>query len=149
MIFNGINNQTVELNIINYEYPEFINEAYLFIDSNWLMIQIKVQSDFGYWEAVDPALLTCEFQKMIIWFEDLSKNIEPVTTELIFTEPSFILLLNNRHDEKIKKIRIELEMELKMKGLFQECYIEISANNRELKRISNDLKKELSKFPAR
>ena len=149
MIFKGVNNQTIELNIINYEYPDFINEEYLFIDSNWLMIQIKVQSNFGYWEAVDPAFLTCEFQEMIFWFDDLSKNIEPASTELSFTEPSFILLLNNRHDEKIKKIRIELEMELKMKGLVQKCFIDISANNKELKRISNDLKKELSKFPAR
>ena len=149
MVFNGINNQKIELNIINYQYPDYIDELYDQFDSNWLIVNIKVLSNFGIWEATDPALLTRDFQQMINWFDNLSKNNEPNTTELIFTEPSFLLFLENSHDDMFKKIRIQFEMEFKFKGYDQDCFIEIHANNEELARISNELRKELSKFPAR
>jgi hypothetical protein len=49
----------------------------------------------------------------------------------------------------IKKIRIQFEVEFKLEGYDQVCFIEIHANNEELSRISNELRKELSKFPTR
>jgi hypothetical protein len=149
MIFKGINNQSIQLNIINYEFPDYIDELYVQFDSNWLIVNIKVLSNFGIWEATDPALLTSDFQQMINWFDNLSKNNEPNTTELIFTEPIFLLFLENSHNDMIKKIRIQFEAEFKLKGYDQDCFIEIHANNEELSRISNELRKELSKFPAR
>jgi len=149
MVFNGINNQKIELNIINYQYPDYIDELYDQFDSNWLIVNIKVLSNFGDWEATDPALLTFDFEKMIEWFDNLSKNIEPKNTELIFTEPSFLLFLENSYEDDIKKIKIELDLELRIKGFSPECYVEIHADNEELEKISMDLRNELSKFPAR
>ena len=149
MIFKGINNQSIELNIINYEFPDYIDELYVQFDSNWLIVNIKVLSNFGIWEATEPALLTTDFQQMINWFDNLSKNNEPNTTELIFTEPIFLLFLENSHNDMIKKIRIQFEMEFKLKGYDQNCFIEIHANNEELLRISNELRKELAIFPSR
>lgn len=149
MVFNGINDQKIELNIINYQYPDHIDELYHQYDSNWLIVNVKVLSNFGDWEATDPALLTFDFEKMIEWFDNLSKNIEPKNTELIFTEPSFLLFLENSYEDEIKKIKIELDMELRKNENNDESYVEIHANNEELSRISNELRKELSKFPTR
>jgi hypothetical protein len=70
-------------------------------------------------------------------------------TELIFTEPSFLLFLENSWEDEIKKIKIELDLELRMKGFSPECYVDIHANNEELEQISMDLRNELSKFPKR
>ena len=146
MVFKGINNQSIELNIINYQYPDLIDEPH---DCNWLIVNVKVLSNFGDWEATDPALLTFDFEKMIEWFDNLSKNIEPKNTELIFTEPSFLLFLENSYVDYIKKIKIELDLELRIKGFSPECYVDIHANNEELEQISMDLRNELSKFPKR
>ena len=146
MVFKGINNQSIELNIINYQYPDLIDEPH---DRNWLIVNVKVRSNFGDWEATDPALLTFDFEKMIEWFDKLSNNIEPKDTELIFTEPSFLLFLENSWEDEIKKIKIELDLELRMKGFSPECYVDIHANNEELEQISMDLRNELSKFPKR
>jgi len=38
MLFKGINNQTVEFRITNYQYPEITDCEY---DSNWLLIYLK------------------------------------------------------------------------------------------------------------
>ena len=43
MIFKGIRNQTVELNIVGYELPENLNCTY---EANWLCIDLKIISDF-------------------------------------------------------------------------------------------------------
>ena len=40
-------------------------------------------------------------------------------------------------------------MEFKLKGYDQDCLFEIHTNNQDLSRISNELRKELSKFPTR
>ena len=40
-------------------------------------------------------------------------------------------------------------MEFKLKGNDQDCLFEIHANNEVLSMISNELRKELSKFPTR
>ena len=149
MVFNGINDQKIELNIINYQFPDHIDELYDQYDSNWLIVNVKVQSNFGNWEATDPALLTFDFEEMIEWFDNLSNNIEPKDDELIFTEPSFLLFLENSYEDDIKKIKIELDLELRIKGFSPECYVEIHANNDELEQISMDLRNELSKFPKK
>ena len=57
MTFKGINNQTVELEITNYQFPEIADDDY---DSNWLNIYLKVNSTFGNWQIVDPMLTTFE-----------------------------------------------------------------------------------------
>ncbi|MGJ8733644.1 MAG: WapI family immunity protein [Cellulophaga sp.] len=69
MIFQGTNNQTVELRIINYQFPKITNCEY---DSNWLLIYSNEKSDFGNWQYTDPSLLVKEVLEIIDW---LKKNI--------------------------------------------------------------------------
>ena|SRR5437867_2664518 len=91
MIFRGIDNQTVELRILSYQYPDInIPGDY---DSNWLRIYVKVQSKLGNWQTVDPALTTGEVRELITWFRDLSEGREVQYPELTFTEPCIAFLL--------------------------------------------------------
>jgi hypothetical protein len=62
MVFKGIENQTVEFKIRNYEFPENTTCDY---DSNWLLIHLNINSNCGKWETVDPALLTEEVKEVI------------------------------------------------------------------------------------
>ncbi|MEP5830428.1 MAG: hypothetical protein ABJ300_09165, partial [Maribacter dokdonensis] len=71
MIFKGINDQTVEFSITNYQFPEISDCEY---DSNWLLVYLKVKSDCGNWETIDPSLLTRDLKEIIEWFEKLSND---------------------------------------------------------------------------
>ena len=84
MTFKGINNQTVELEITNYQFPEIADDDY---DSNWLNIYLKVNSTFGNWQIVDPMLTTFEVKGLINWLDNLSNNILPEYTGIGFLEP--------------------------------------------------------------
>ena len=60
MKFQGVDNQEVEFNVVNYEFPEISDCTY---DSNWLLIKLNVKSKFGNWETIDPSLFTWNFKR--------------------------------------------------------------------------------------
>jgi hypothetical protein len=64
MTFQGIDNQTVELRVTNYQFPDISFDQY---DSNWLNVYLKVESKLGNWQTIDPALLTWEVEEIIDW----------------------------------------------------------------------------------
>ena len=74
MNFSGIENQSVELKIVNYEFPNNKNGDYY--DNNWVNMFIKVDSKVGKWQTIDPSLLTREVMELITWFSYLSENRE-------------------------------------------------------------------------
>lgn len=88
MIIKGIDNQTVELRITNYQYPASLDRDQ---DGNWLNIYLKVESKVGNWQTVDPSLTTWEIQELIDWFNDLANNTKPKWTDMEFTEPNLSL----------------------------------------------------------
>jgi hypothetical protein len=61
MTFNGIDNQTVELKITNYQYPD-INDGDW--DGNWLNIYLNVNSKVGHWHVSSPK--TVQFKSRIL-----------------------------------------------------------------------------------
>jgi hypothetical protein len=148
MIFKGIENQSVELKIMNYEFPEIVDGDY---DSNWLNIYLNVKSKVEHWQTIDPSLTTWDMQRLINWFDNLSKNIEPKYLEIAFLEPNLCFELLDSFNSQIKKIRIVFDYESKPKSANKdkECFVDIVADNDELKRIKLDLEKELENFPER
>lgn len=62
MIFSGVDSQTVEFKITNYQFPDNQEGDW---DSNWLNIYLKVDSKFGKWQTIDPSLTTWEVQEII------------------------------------------------------------------------------------
>ena len=148
MIFNGINNQTVEITIINYQFPNKKDDDW---DKNWLNIYLKVKNDVGNWQTIDPSLTTWEVKEIIDWFNILSKDLVPKDLKLNFTEPnlSFELFENSYGSLKMFRINFNLESRPQSAIDHKEYYVDCSADNLELKRIADDLKIELDKYPER
>ncbi len=148
MTFTGIDNQTVELKTTNYQFPD-INDGDW--DGNWLYIYLNVKSKVGHWQTVDPSLTTWEVQSLLDWFDTLSLNARPEYVDLGFTEPnlSFILLTDFDSDKKTIRIKFDLESRPQSATDDKEYFVDIVADNFELKRISKELKNELNKYPER
>lgn len=148
MTFKGINNQTVELEITNYQFPEIADDDW---DSNWLNIYLKVNSTFGNWQIVDPMLTTFEVKGLINWLDNLSNNILPEYTGIGFLEPYISFELMDSVDSETKTIRIEFYYIFPMEsaGDDKKCFVDFIADNNEIKCIVVDLKKELEKYPIR
>jgi hypothetical protein len=148
MTFRGIDNQIVEMKITNYQFPQIVDGDY---DSNWLNVYLNVKSKIGHWETIDPSLTTWDLQRLINWFENLSNNFEPEYLEVVFLEPHLTFELHNSYYSETKKIRIIFDSESRPKSAIEgkEYFVDILANNIELKRIQLDLKKELDNYPER
>ena len=148
MTFKGINNQTVELKIINYQYPEITDGDW---DSNCLNIYLKVKSDVGNWQTVDPSLTTWDVKRLINWFDNLSNNIQPEYTDICFLEPNISFELMGSFDSETKTIRIKFDLESRPQSATddKEYFVDFIADNNELKSIVVDLQKELEKYPER
>jgi hypothetical protein len=147
MIFKGINNQSVEFRITNYQFPEITNCEY---DSNWLLVYLKVKSDCGNWETVDPSLLVSDLKRTIEWFEKLSNDIETDYDSLVFMEPNLEFELTKKYADK-KRIRITFDLESRHPNAKddEEFYVDCVYNNAELKQIVSELKKEAELYPER
>ncbi|MEP6260084.1 MAG: hypothetical protein ABJ092_00795 [Gillisia sp.] len=146
MIFKGVDNQSVEIQIRNYQFPQ---ETICKYDSNWLLIYLKVQSTKGNWQTVDPALLTSEFKRIIEWFKNLSDN-QTVSADLVFIEPNLEFMLIG-DDQEIKTIRILFDLEFRPETADDEneYFVDCKMDSKELKRVSIALEKELENYPER
>ena len=148
MIFYGIDNQTVELRVTNYQYPDN-NEGDW--DSNWLNLYLKIDSKCGKWQTIDPSLTTWELQELTNWFNILSENHEPEHKQIQFTEPNLSFELIGKYDNLEKNIRIKFELESRPKSATddKDYFVDIKAENKELRRISEELQKETEKYPKK
>lgn len=148
MKFNGIDGQTVELRITNYQFPDDDEGGW---DSNWLNIYLKVDSKCGQWQTIDPSLTTLEVQELINWFNNLSENKEVKYREMLFIEPNLSFELCSLPNDRIKKVRIKFDLESRPQSATEdkEYFVEIFADNDELKRIGRELKDELDRYPER
>ncbi|PTX62964.1 hypothetical protein C8N46_102365 [Kordia periserrulae] len=147
MIFKGINDQTVEFRITNYQFPEITDCKY---DSNWLLVYLKVKSDCGNWETVAPSLLTRDLKEIIEWFEKLSNDIETDSDSLVFIEPNLEFeLIKNQSDLKTVRIKFDLESRPKSADDEKEYFVDCEMDNAELKKVAEELIMESKSFPER
>jgi hypothetical protein len=148
MIFKGVDNQIVELKITNYQYPDNNDGDW---DGNWLNIYLSVTSKVGRWQIVHPSLTTWEVQSLIDWFDRLSNDSRPEYPDLGFTEPnlSFELLNDYNTQQKIFRIKFALESRPQSASNDQEFFVDVIADNYQLKKLSTDLKSELDNYPER
>lgn len=148
MEFRGVDNQTVELKITNYQFPKSLDRDW---DGNWLNIFIKVDSKVGKWQTIDPSLTTWEVQELINWFTDLSNDLKPKWIDMEFTEPNLSFYLLNDFNLSKKQIRIKFDLECRPKSAKEdkEYFVDFEFNNSDLKKISSDLMAELKKYPIR
>lgn len=148
MIFNGLDNESVELKIHNYQFPESPDRQE---DGNWLYIHLVIKSAQGHWQTIDPSLLTWEVESLVEWFHDLGKKAKPDCLQQEFIEPniSFHLLNSYLDDQKLIKIKFDLESRPGSAKDEIDYFVTFKADEKELHRIASELKQELQKFPVR
>lgn len=148
MIFSGVDSQTVELKITNYQFPDNQEGDW---DGNWLNIYLKVDSKVGKWQTIDPSLTTWEVQEIIDWFDQLSADKDPEFRLMTFTEPNLSFELLNEPTDNNKLIRIKFDLECRPKSATddKEYFVDVSADRDELITIKKGLKDELNKYPER
>ena len=137
----------LRLSIIDYEFPGKNDSEY---DDNWLIIRIDVEKGDLKWTCSDPALLTWEFQKISEWFLSFSEHESSEDRELYFIEPVISFSYNGKNNNGGYEISVILGYEFFPDGLDKtESTIDFVLSNPELKRISEEFKSELKKFPQR
>jgi hypothetical protein len=148
MTFIGIDNQTVDFRITNYQYPDNNDGDW---DSNWLNIYLAVKSKVGNWQTVDPSLTTWEVQGLINWFYAISKDDNLEYLNMFFTEPNLSFEFFENQDKAQKKSIIKFYLESRPKSATgdKEYFIDCIAGSKELKRLAFELKAELIKYPER
>ena len=148
MTFKGIDNQTVEFKITNYQFPDNKEGDW---DANWLNIYLSVKSKVGHWQTVDPSLTTWELRELANWFEAISKNERPEYAEMSFTEPNLSFELLGHHNKSSKLFRIKFNLESRPQSATndKDYFVDCIADNVELLRIANDLQIELERYPEK
>ena len=106
MVFEGINNQSVELKITNYQFPDKLSGD----DANWLNIYLKVKSKVGNWQTIDPSLQTIEVKEIIQWLNDWAVNKPIKWNPLEFIEPNLSFEMIEISSE-LKTLRIRFKLE--------------------------------------
>lgn len=147
MILQGINDQTVEFKITNYQYPEIEDGDW---DGNWLLIYLKLKSNLGHWQSHDPSLTTWEVKELIGWFTDLANNKKLKCNPIKFTEQNLSFeYLETKDNDKRFRTRFALESRPKSADTDKEYFVDFDYSLDGLKQISADLTNELDKFPER
>ena len=147
MIFNGIDNQIVELRITNYQYPDIKFGDW---DGNWLLILLNVKSNVGHWQTIDPSLTTWEVKELIDWFVDLSNNKKLKNKRLDFTEPNLSFEhIGYSKNKCLIRVRFELESRPQSAIDDKEYFVDFEYDSMEIKQVVIDLTNELNNFPER
>ncbi|MCK9220759.1 MAG: hypothetical protein M0P47_12020 [Bacteroidales bacterium] len=147
MIFRGLHDQTVEFKVTNYQYPEIKTGDW---DGNWLLIYLKVKSEVGNWQTVDPSLTTWDIKRLAKWFKDLSHNQKVEKNPIEFTEPNLCFeKINDDLNTKTIRIRFELESRPQSAEENKEYFVDFKYTCNELNEVAIELEKELDKFPER
>ena len=147
MMLQGIENQTVDFRIVGYQFPQIDNDHY---DSNWLIIEVRVESNSGKWVASDPALLTFEFQEIIDWLEAIYQQPKTTAPFLDFIEPNLQFEFLAYEDTNFQ-IRMRFDYELLPENAIQEkCYfVDVEWDLGQLLNVIIGLKQSLAAFPER
>lgn len=144
MILKGINGQSLEIKISNYQ---FTDEQKNLQDIDWLNILIDVKSDFGNWQTVDPSLTVSEFKEVISWFRDMSLNKKIKYPELTFTEPNLEFdYIKNKNGRKYIRVIFSAESKPISAKDGQEYFVDFQFSDEELSEIANELEVELNKI---
>ena len=144
MKFHGTNDQTVEMKIAGYQYPQISDGD----DGNWLNIYLNVRSGFGNWQVTDPSLTTADVSELANWFAELAIGEEPQYTSLAFMEPNISFKLMGMNYGMLS-FRIVFSGECAPLADLEDHYVDCLADSHELERICNELQLELLKFPER
>ncbi len=151
MKLTGTNNEKIEFEIINYQFPDEKGNGSFLSDANWLKIYQKITTEQYEVENLDAAYLTGDIWNIINWFTLLSDNIMPKSKELSFfdTNQTFTIMNEATDEHKLIRIRYTGKLNATYKETNEELFIFFSLNNAELKEAARELQIDLDLFPER
>ena len=146
MIIKGIDNQSLELNVVNYQFPENLSNKH---DANWLDIEIKVDSKFGKWQTVDPSLLTFDVVKIIKFLKEVN-NGSIDEKALYFLEPNLAIHYQGNFNG-LARLRFCFNAEFKPVGAAdsKDYYLDADFNEQQILNLLSNFEEVLENFPIR
>lgn len=150
MLFVGRNGTRFELTVVGYQYPELADDG---LDSNWLEIQIDVESHRGSWSCIDPTLLTDEIESLASWLEAIAAA-QPHEPEVSFLEPNLCFELR---DESGETLTLRVWFELESRPIWapanganaRDLWVDLEVPRRTARRSASELRHHLQEFPSR
>lgn len=136
-----------ELRVLGYEFPEIAHAKY---DSNWLLVNIRVDAPIGSWSATDPCLLTWEGHWLLNWLADITSTTER-DREMRFLEANLSFVLADRRGEEVE-LNVECKDELRQPGTTSETAtpgITLAISLSDLREAVTSFSRELRLFPIR
>ncbi len=143
----GMNGNELSMKIIDYQFPNIMDEIY---DANWLNIKFDAVREGKTYSIIEPALLTWEMIELIHWLKSIY-NKEDVLKGIDFIEPTISFELKSYGE---KYIRIMVILECKHKSLWDEdrrgyTSLIINCNYNDFNTCIEELTMQASKYPKR
>ncbi|MCD0157728.1 hypothetical protein IHN32_08025 [Deinococcus sp. 14RED07] len=157
----------LDLSVVGYEFPEETNCAE---DSDWLLIQLRIECPAGPWTHIDPSLTVREVLWLAEWlreaarygavFSEWQRRFAPLTTIITFTEPNLAFELSSVPDTALPfQFRVYMSAEsmppfdlstphFEM-GEPTEKWVDFMAAPSDLHQMADELSEALTRFPSR
>ena len=153
MLLRGQDGSELELRVVGYEHPETRVDPW---DSNSLLVLVRVVSDRGAWEVVDPCLTTWEAERLAWWLAvaavaagSAGAGVTPLT------EPNLAARATPAHGRPgrlLLRVRLELERRPPWAGGAagaNRLEVEVEVGASQLLAAAADLRADLARFPRR
>ena len=136
------------LDVVGYQFPD--NDR-----DDWCLLEVVIDQEGKCCRLVDSAIDATELVELLCWFSNLSEGRLPSCAHLMFTEPcisfEFLAFKNG-----LVRIAVRLSHELRPDFEMQQfgeasndwCVV-IDLDGASLKKISNDIKSSVERFPIR
>lgn len=157
----------LDVSIVGYQFPEEANCAE---DSDWLLVQLKVECPAGQWTHIDPSLTVRDIRSLTEWLREAARNgavfsewqrrFEPLTSTITFTEPNLAFELSSVPDSALPfQFRVYMSAEFMPPfdlntHLFDmdeptQKWVDFMAAPADLYRMADALSEALTRFPSR
>ncbi|GGL00251.1 WapI family immunity protein [Deinococcus radiotolerans] len=157
----------LDVSIVGYQFPEETNCAE---DSDWLLVQLKVECPAGQWTHIDPSVTVQEARWLAEWLREAARNgevfskwqrrLEPLTSTITFTEPNLAFELSSVPDPaRPLQFRVymsaestppfDLNTHLFDMGEPNEKWVDFMAVPADLCQMADALFEALTRFPSR
>lgn len=138
-------NNSLDMTIARYEFPDDTTDEYA---SNWLVVQLLVYETKGSWVTESSCLLTYEARSLAGWLNQINKgNLQ--TKEVSFLEPILAFSVVESNQEKILRVHLFDNVRPVWAVGEDEYLIDFALSEIDLKSASDDLRKQLEKYPQR
>jgi hypothetical protein len=151
MLLEGREGNELELGIVGYQFPDVEHDPW---DSNWLLVAVRVLSEDGSWEVVDPCLTTWEAKHLVAWLVQAAAR-DPLAAPMTFTEPNLTLTAEAGPESAMRvQVRACFQLELRppwartATGSDHLC-VDLDVERADLARAAASLLADLVRFPQR